>query len=250
MNQDAAANGSEAPVGLSVVLPVYNEEACIESVLRELHGLLAARGGRFEILAVDDGSTDRTAAILAALIPALPGLRVVTLAANSGQSAAMGAGFRRARGAVVAVMDADGQNDPADLPALVARLDACDVCCGYRAVRQDTFSKRMASRVANAVRRAVLKDGIRDTGCSLKAFKAWVVRDLPMELAGLHRFLPALARMRGAVLEQIPVGHRPRAGGASKYTNLGRLGRTLWDLAALVWMRRRYRRIEVRSECG
>ncbi|MFO7535787.1 MAG: glycosyltransferase family 2 protein [Kiritimatiellia bacterium] len=243
-------NDTAVPVRLSVVLPVYNEEACIEGVIRELHGRLSGMGGSFEILAVNDGSTDRTPAVLIDLARGLPGLRVLTLAPNAGQSAAMGAGFRHARGDRVVAMDADGQNDPADIPALVAALDGCDVCCGYRMNRQDTWSKRYGSRVANAVRRTFLKDGIRDTGCSLKAFKAWVVRDLPLELKGLHRFLPALALMKGAVLSELPVHHRARAAGLSKYTNLGRLSRTVADLFAVSWMRSRYKRYEVKIECG
>jgi dolichol-phosphate mannosyltransferase len=242
-------NPASEPVQVSVVLPVYNEEACIEGVLRELHGVLLGMGRPFEILAVNDGSSDGTRAILAALIPVLPGLRVLTLVPNSGQSAAMGAGFRNARGEVVVAMDSDGQNDPADIPALLARLEGCDVCCGYRMNRQDTWSKRAGSRFANAIRRFFLKDGIRDTGCSLKAFKAWVVRDLPLELKGMHRFLPALALMRGARLEQSPVHHRARSAGVSKYTNMGRLAKTVSDLLAVSWMRSRYKRFEVRAEC-
>ncbi len=237
-------------IRVSVVLPVYNEEECIEGVLREVHGVLSGMGSTFEILAVNDGSSDRTRAVLLGLVPALKGLRVLTLIPNSGQSAAMGAGFRHACGDAVVAMDADGQNDPADIPALVAALGSCDVCCGYRMNRQDTWSKRIGSRFANAVRRAFLHDGIRDTGCSLKAFKAWVVRDLPMELKGMHRFLPALALMRGARIEQRPVRHRARAAGVSKYTNMGRLARTVSDLAAVSWMRSRYKRFEVKPECG
>lgn len=249
MNPETAKNGNTGDIRLSVVLPVYNEEACIEGVLRELHGVLTGLAMPFEILAVNDGSTDRTRAILLNLIAALPGLRVLTLVPNAGQSAALGTGFRFARGEMVATLDADGQNDPADIPTLIARLDGCDVCCGYRVNRQDTWSKRMGSGLANGVRRLFLKDGIRDSGCSLKAFKAWVVRDLPMDLTGMHRFLPALALMRGARIEQAPVRHRARLGGVSKYTNLGRLARTIADLVAVSWMRSRHKRFEVKAEC-
>ncbi len=249
MNPEVAKSGNAGRVRLSVVLPVYNEEACIEGVMRELHGVLAGLAIPFELIAVNDGSTDRTRRILAGLIPALPGLRVLTLTPQSGQTAAMGAGFRHARGEIVVTLDADGQNDPADIPVLIARLDECDVCCGYRINRQDTWAKRAGSGLANAVRRAILNDGIRDTGCSLKAFKSWVVRELPMDLSGMHRFLPALAKMRGARIEQAPVRHRARAGGASKYTNLGRLARTIADVAAVRWMRSRHMRFEVKPEC-
>jgi glycosyltransferase involved in cell wall biosynthesis len=234
-------------IDVSLVLPVYNEGECVEPVIREAHGVLRGLGRSFEIVAVDDGSTDRTPVILQGLRGGMDGLRVIRLMPNSGQSAAMGIGFRHARGRVVVVMDADGQNDPADIPRMLEELGSCDVCCGYRARRQDTWSKRWGSRLANRVRNWFLKDAIRDTGCSLKAFKADWVRDLPMHLKGMHRFLPALTLMRGACIRQIAVNHRPRQGGCTKYTNVGRLKETVWDLWAMRWMQRRYRRFEARE---
>lgn len=236
------AGGSGAGEGprLSVVIPVFNEEACIEGTVRELMGVLAGLPETAEVLAVDDGSADRTPDLLSALQSEFPCLRVLRLDANSGQSAALGAGFRYARGERIVTMDADGQNDPADIPALLGGLGEADVCCGYRRVRRDSAAKRLGSRLANTVRRAVLRDEAVDTGCTLKAFKAWTVRDLPMDLKGMHRFLPALVRMRGARVAQKPVRHRPRAGGRSKYTNLGRLGRTIADLWAVRWMQKRH----------
>ena len=141
-------------------------------------------------------------------------------------------------------MDADGQNDPSDIPALVAKLDSCDLCCGYRVRRRDTWSKRFGSRLANAVRNRFLHEKIRDTGCTLKAFRADFARALPMQFRGMHRFLPALLAMGGARIEEIPVNHRPRAAGQSKYTNWGRLKETLWDLWAVRWMQKRHRSIQ------
>jgi glycosyltransferase involved in cell wall biosynthesis len=231
---------------LSVLLPAYNEEACIEAVVREAAGVLRGLGRRFEILVVDDGSTDATPARLKALRADLPELRVLRLAKNSGQSAALGAAFRAARGGIFVTLDSDGQNDPADIPALVAKLESCDVCCGFRAKRQDTWSKRYGSRLANAVRNRALRETIRDTGCTLKAFHAEWARSLPMQFRGMHRFLPALMALAGARIEEIPVNHRPRAAGQSKYTNWGRLKETLWDLWAVRWMQKRYR--SVRTE--
>ena len=189
---------SAASVDLSLLLPVYNEEDCIEAVVREAADALRRLGRPFEIIAVDDGSTDGTAARLQALRADLPELRLLRLAANSGQSAALGAGFRAARGGIFVTLDADGQNDPADIPALVARLDSCDLCCGYRASRQDTWSKRLGSRLANAVRNRALRERIRDTGCTLKAFRSEWADALPMQFRGMHRFLPALMAMAGA----------------------------------------------------
>ena len=243
-----ASNSTETgkPDGpeISVLLPAYNEEACIETVVREAAGVLRGMGRPFEILVVDDGSTDATPVRLKALRADFPELRLLVLARNSGQSAALGAAFRAARGAIFVTLDADGQNDPADIPALVARLDACDLCCGYRARRQDVWSKRIGSRLANAIRNRALRETIRDTGCTLKAFRAEWTRSLPMQFRGMHRFLPALMAMAGARIEEIPVNHRPRAAGTSKYTNWGRLKETLWDLGAVRWMQKRYRPIQ------
>ena len=230
---------------LSVLMPAYNEEACIEAVVREAVCVLHGMGRTFEILVVDDGSSDGMPARLKTLCAEHPELRVLRLEINSGQSAALGAAFRAARGAIFVTLDADGQNDPIDIPALVARLDFCDLCCGYRAQRKDVWSKRFGSRLANAVRNRVLREKIRDTGCTLKAFRAEWTGILPMQFRGMHRFLPALLAMAGARIEEIPVHHRPRAAGTSKYTNWGRLKETLWDLWAVRWMQKRYRPIRV-----
>ncbi|HQM23121.1 MAG TPA: glycosyltransferase family 2 protein [Kiritimatiellia bacterium] len=226
---------------LSVLLPAYNEEACIADVVREVADVLRGVGRPFEIVVVDDGSTDATPERLGELQAGIPELRVLRLRRNSGQSAALGAAFRAARGEIFVTLDADGQNDPADIPALLAQLATCDLCCGYRAKRQDTWSKRFGSRLANAVRNRALHETIRDTGCTLKAFRAEWTAELPMQFRGMHRFLPALMAMAGARIAEIPVNHRPRAAGQSKYTNWGRLKETLWDLWAVRWMQKRYR---------
>lgn len=226
---------------LSVLLPAYNEEACIGSIVRETACVLHGMGASTELIVVDDGSEDGTAARLLALQAEIPELRILRLPRNSGQSAALGAAFQAARGGILVTLDADGQNDPADIPALVAGLDACDLCCGYRARRRDAWSKRVGSRLANAIRNRVLHESIRDTGCTLKAFRAEWTRSLPMQFRGMHRFMPALLAMAGARIGEIPVNHRPRAAGVSKYTNWGRLKETLWDLWAVRWMQKRYR---------
>jgi glycosyltransferase involved in cell wall biosynthesis len=237
----------QAELDLSVIIPVYNEEECIGPTIRELCGVLQTLGLRSEVIAIDDGSTDQTRASLSRLAVEFPVLRALTITPNSGQSAALGVGFREARGAAVVTMDADGQNDPADIPKLLAELKNADVCCGIRARRQDTAAKRIGSRLANRIRQGILKDGIVDTGCTLKAFKTPFVRDLAM-WKGMHRFLPALAQMQGAAIAQIPVNHRPRAGGRSKYTNFGRLKQTIWDLWAVRWMQKRNPRFKVEKE--
>ena len=232
------------PVELSILIPAYNEDACLGALIRETACVLHGLGRSFEILVVDDGSTDWTPRLLNDLRAEVSELRAVRLVANSGQSAALLAGFRAARGKMLATLDADGQNDPSDIPALIAKLDSCDLCCGYRASRQDSWSKRIGSRLANAVRNRILRENIRDTGCTLKAFRAEWARELPMQFRGMHRFIPALLAMAGARIAEIPVHHRPRAAGESKYTNWGRLKETLWDLWAVRWMQIRYRSIQ------
>lgn len=230
---------------VSLIIPVYNEAESIGSVVEDAARVLNGLSQPYEILVINDGSTDRTGDVLAHMQESILALRILTVTPNSGQSAAFGAGFRQCRGRVTVLMDGDGQNDPCDIPVLLETLEDCDACCGYRATRRDTWSKRLGSRLANAVRQRILHDAIKDTGCSLKAIKTEFVRDLPMALRGMHRFLPALLLMRGAKLAQVPVNHRARSAGRSKYTNFGRLTETVWDLWAVRWMQKRYRRYRV-----
>ncbi len=237
-------------VAVSLLIPVYNEAECIAGVVTEAVNALSRLERDYEILVIDDGSDDHTGAVLTELQDTIPTLRVLTLTPNSGQSSAFGAGFRGCRGTVAVLMDGDGQNDPNDIPKLLAALDGCDMCCGIRAVRRDSLSKRWGSRLANTIRQAILHDGIRDTGCSLKAVVATHLQDLPMNLRGMHRFLPALLMMRGARIAQVTVNHRPRAAGQSKYTNLGRLMETVWDLWAVRWMQKRHREYDVLEGSG
>lgn len=230
------------PKGLSAVLPAHNEALNLPDVLTELAGVLRSMGRPFEILCVDDASTDDTRNVLTRLRgDALPELRIASLRENAGQSAAIGVAFRRTRHPWIVTLDADGQNDPADIPRLFDAIGDADMCCGYRVDRKDPWSKRAASRVANATRNFILRGDIRDTGCSLKLFRADMVRDVCM-WKGAHRFLPDLCVIHHqARIVQIPVRHRPRLRGESNYTNHGRLGKTLSDLLAVRWMQRRIR---------
>ena len=212
---------------ISIIVPFYNEAESIPDLLAEI--TKACPGA--EIVAVDDGSTDDTNRILRDT----PGIQIVSFPVNRGQSAALYAGLRRASGRVCVMLDGDGQNDPADIPALVAALSDSDLACGWRRNRRDTWNRRVASRVANSIRRAFLKDGIRDTGCSLKALRREHI-DFLVPFNGLHRYIPALLRNAGLRLVEVPVNHRPRLRGVSKYTIGGRALRGIRDLFGVSWL--------------
>lgn len=215
---------------LSIVVPMFNEEQSAAWVLGEIVALYPGA----EVIAVDDGSSDGTWAAIGS-IRGVCGLR---LQRRSGQSAAIYAGLHEASRPVCVLVDGDGQNDPVDIRKLVASLRHADVACGYRTVRCDTLSKRLAARVANLIRRRLLGDGIRDTGCSLKAFPRHAVAEL-VPFDGLHRYLPALFKCSGLTLVEVAVGHRPRRFGASKYNNLSRAVRGIYDLVGVSWLLRR-----------
>lgn len=234
--------------GLSVVLPIYNEQESLASVLTELQACLREGHKPFELLCVDDGSTDNTPALLSQLKASqIPEIRILTLGTNSGQSTAFATGFAHASFPVVVTMDADGQNDPRDIPRLLEGLKSADICCGYREKRQDKLSKKVASRIGNGIRNRVLHSEIIDTGCSLKAFKKEALDGIPL-YQGMHRFLPDLCQLHhGAVVSQIAVHHRTRNAGTSKYTNWGRFLKTVPDLLAVRWMKKRYRSVEVQE---
>jgi glycosyltransferase involved in cell wall biosynthesis len=238
---------SGASPALTVVIPAYNEQANVEPCYRELVGVLDALGQSFEILFVDDGSTDGTGAVLRGLASTDRRVRVLRFRRNAGQTAALHAGFQAARGAVIVTMDADLQNDPHDIPKLLAALPGYDAVCGWRVDRRDPWSKRIASRIANRVRDRITRDGVHDTGCTLKAFRREAVEDLAL-YRGLHRFLPALLQMNGRRLVEVPVSHRPRRAGASKYGNWGRMWVGLADLFAVRWMSRRRLDYEIEED--
>jgi len=246
MNPPAEATASGAAPAVSIVVPVYNETGNLGLLLEEIAAALAGRS--YEIVAVDDGSTDGSAEELVALRSRHPGLRVVRFARNAGQSAAFAAGFRAARGAVIVTMDADLQNDPADVPALLDALErsGLEAAVGWRRDRRDTGWKKVQSRIANGVRNRLNHETIRDTGCSLKAFRREAVADIPW-FAGMHRFLPTLVKMRGGRVVEVPVRHRPRRFGVTKYGMWNRVFRALADALAVRWMQARALRYEVRD---
>lgn len=223
---------------ISVVIPAYNEEASIGDCVQEVARVLNGMGKPFEIVVVDDGSRDGTFAALKREKEKLPELVIVRLETNSGQTAAFHAGFANARGDVIVTMDADLQNDPADIPKLLTLLSCWDVACGYRGKRMDSAVRRLSSRLANATRNTLTGDTIRDVGCSLRAMKADCVRGLRL-YEGMHRFLPTLLRMDGWKVTETEVNHRPRSRGTSKYGVLNRLFKATRDLMAVRWMQAR-----------
>jgi glycosyltransferase involved in cell wall biosynthesis len=238
--------GHSRALRYSVVIPAYNEEDNLEPLLAELQPVMRSLPDPHEVIVVDDGSTDATPARLRALRERHPELQVLTLARNRGQSAAFAAGFAAARGEVIITLDADLQNDPADIPRLLAQLDRYSVVCGVRRRRRDNAIRRVSSRFANAVRRAVIGDGITDTGCSLKVFPAASARRV-VPFDGMHRFLPALLQWQGCPVTEVAVTHRPRRAGASKYNVRNRALRTFLDLLAVRWLKARWLRYEVKE---
>lgn len=224
---------------ISVVIPAYNEEESVPPLVREIAAAVRPLGLPFEILVVDDGSADRTAEVAAGLAPEFPELRTLRHARNFGQSAGMATGFARARGAIVVTLDSDGQNDPADIPRLLAALDGgADCACGVRTVRRDSFVKRASSKIANAFRGAVIGDRVTDAGCALRAIRRSALREM-LVFNGMHRFLPTILQTQGYRVVELPVNHRPRALGKSKYGINNRLWRGIRDCFALRWYRAR-----------
>ena len=215
---------------VSVVVPLYNEEENVALLQGELTAALA--GIDYEIIFVDDGSSDATIARIAAG----ERIRVLPFAKNAGQSAAMYAGLHAARGATAVLIDGDLQNDPADIPKLLREIErGADLVCGYRAQRKDTVVKRITSRVANFVRSRFTKDGVRDTGCTLKAMRRECVQAL-VPFKGMHRFIPALVKGMGYRLVEVPVNHRPRQFGVSKYGLGNRAVRATVDMFGVRWL--------------
>ncbi|HPC46598.1 MAG TPA: glycosyltransferase family 2 protein [Deltaproteobacteria bacterium] len=237
---------------LSVVVPFYNEAESAEAVCREVHDVLSAQPGLdWELVMVDDGSTDGTGPILDELARRFSNFKAVHLVPNSGQSAALDAGFRHARGEYVATLDGDGQNDPRDIPRLLGELRnrGVDMMCGIRKNRADTLVRRISSRIANGVRSRVLEDNITDVGCSVRVFRRACL-DRVRFFRNAHRFFPALFIMAGFTVAETPVNHRRRKFGTSKYG--GGINSRLWvglaDLAGVYWLKRRSLRYGTRVD--
>ena len=228
---------------ISFVIPVYNEEENIPILFKELTTVAEKSKYTYEIIFVNDCSTDRSLEVIRALAEASPLVRCISFPENRGQSAALGAGFRAATGEVVVTMDADLQNDPADIPTLLKHFGEYDMINGWRRNRQDSFSKKISSRIGNFIRNRFTGEHINDTGCSLKVMRADMLKEIKM-YRGLHRFLPTLMRIEGAKVIELPVNHRHRQFGVSKYTNIRRGLEGFQDLLAVCWMIKRHVHID------
>lgn len=251
----AATLPADTPL-LSVVVPVHNEADNVAPLIDEIHAALDG-GDPFEVIYVDDASTDSTPKVLVEQARRHPRLRVLRHRRNAGQSTAIATGVRAARGRLIATLDGDGQNDPGDIPALLQRWRAEGgdhaatplLLAGWRATRNDTWLRRLSSRIANGVRSRLLGDGTPDTGCGLKLFARETFLRLPY-FDHMHRFLPALVRRHGGRVISVPVGHRPRTRGQSHYGVWNRLWVGLVDLGGVMWLRRRTRLADVETLAG
>lgn len=238
-------------IEFSVVVPVHDEAGNAANLAREIAAALEGRS--YEMIFVDDASRDDTRGELAALKAELPALRLIGHRSNAGQSRAVRTGVLAARAPIVGTLDGDGQNDPADLPRLLARITRADapadlgMVAGKRTKRQDSWSKRVASRIANNIRKSALKDGADDSGSGVKVFKREAFLLLPY-FDHMHRFMAALMLREGYAVEFLEVNHRHRGAGRSKYTNLGRLAANMTDLFGVMWLRSRARPVKGTDE--
>lgn len=230
----------------SVIIPLKNEESNVIDLITELESVMKSIGMPWEVICIDDGSTDKTLPMLIELTKKNPHLRIIAFNKNYGQSSAFHAGFTAARGEYIITMDGDRQNDPADIPKLISLIHDCDLVCGIRKKRKDPLSKRIISKIANKVRRWICDDGVQDTGCSLKIFKADSLRRIKM-YHGMHRFLPALFKIEDFKIKEIPVNHRERERGKSKYNFFNRSFNTIADLLAVRWMKKRKLKYQIKN---
>lgn len=232
----------------SVAIPVFNEAESLEELVNRVRSSLETLGKPWELILVDDGSSDSSFASICELKKRCPSVRGLRFSQNNGQTAAMAAGIKAARGQIIITLDADLQNDPADIPLLLTALDkGFDAAVGWRKKRNDNFIRRASSRIANWIRNVISSETIKDTGCSLKAFRAEAIQ--PIELfEGMHRFLPTLVKMNGGRVTEVEVSHHPRAKGVSKYNVWNRIFRSFLDLLAIRWMKWRKLRYQINEQ--
>ena len=236
---------SDDHIYLSVIAAAYNEADNLPQLLKEIADALAALGQKSEVIIVNDASVDATADILQNLLGRYPQLRILTLRKRAGQTAALDAGLRSAEGRFIATLDADLQNDPADIPLMLELIVSgeCDMVNGWRAKRRDTWLRLLSTRIANGVERLLIGEKVHDSACGLKVFRRECIARVKL-FDGMHRFLPSLVRMEGYRVMEMPVNHRPRVAGKAKYGVLNRVFKALRDVFAVRWMKRRMLRYQ------
>ncbi len=232
---------------ISIVIPVYNERENLILLDKKITKSIKPLNKKYEVILVDDGSVDGSVDLIRKLKNENPCLRLIRFDRNYGQTAAFSAGFSKARGNIIVTMDADLQNDPADIPLLLEKIKEYDVVCGWRYKRNDPWVKKLSSRIANAVRNTLSEESIADTGCSLKAFRRKCFQNIKL-YNGMHRFFPTLMKMEGFSVTQVKVGHYPRVHGYSKYNISNRLFASFKDLLAIRWMKKRQIKYDIIEE--
>lgn len=231
-------------VEISVVVPVFNEEENLPVLIPKLVEVLNNLGYKYEMIFVDDGSYDESRAILKRMKSQYPMLRIIGLKENRGLSTALIAGIKEAKGDRIVTLDSDLQNDPEDIPRLLGYLDQYDMATGWREKREDPWLKRVSSKVANRIRNLITKEEVKDSACTLRAFKKKCFRDIPI-FNGMHRFLPTLFKMNGLKVIEVPVSHHPRRFGKSKYNIRNRAFKSFCDLMGVSWLKKRRIQYEV-----
>jgi dolichol-phosphate mannosyltransferase len=232
------------PVDISVVVPVFNEEENLPLLIPRIAEVLNPLGKTYEMIFVDDGSTDRSRSLLKGMVAQYPQIRILGFRKNCGETAAGAAGLREAKGEIIITIDADLQNDPRDIPTMLEYLKEYDMVTGWRQKREDSWVKRITSRIANRIRNGLSGETIRDSGCTFRAYKRECLQNIKL-FKGMHRFMPTLVKMEGFRVIEIPIAHHPREFGVSKYTTWNRMWRAFIDLLAVKWMRSRHIHYEI-----
>ncbi|MCH9634401.1 MAG: Dodecaprenyl-phosphate galacturonate synthase [Chlamydiae bacterium] len=234
-------------VTYSIIIPIKDEEHNILSLIDEIEPVMQGLNKPWELICIDDGSKDKSFEILRGLLDKKPFLKLISFTKNFGQSSAFDAGFKKAKGDFIITLDGDLQNDPRDIPLLLANASSYDMVCGWRHTRRDRLSKRMTSKISNFIRSRLCQDHMHDTGCSLKIFKKESLNRIKL-FHGMHRFLPALFKMEGYKILEVKVNHRPRVGGKSKYHFFNRSIGPILDMLAVYWMRKKKLKYQVKEE--
>jgi dolichol-phosphate mannosyltransferase len=232
------------PIDISVVVPVYNEEENLPVLIPQIAEVLGPLGRTYEMIFVDDGSQDHSRRLLKEMALQYPQIRILGFKKNCGETAAGAAGIKEARGGIVVTIDADLQNDPKDIPRMLDYLKEYDMVTGWRQKREDSWVKRITSRIANRIRNSLSGEEIQDSGCTFRAYKRECLQDIKL-YKGMHRFIPTLVKMEGYRVIEIPIAHHPRKFGVSKYTTWNRMWRAFVDLLAVKWMKSRHIHYEI-----